>query len=603
MRLEPRRSLQKVVLGVPILAFVAAGFTHRWIADDGFIYLRVVREITAGHGPVFNAGQRVEAYTSPLWLFMLWISDVLTPIPLEWIAVTLGLVCSLAGLAFAVAAASELSRRPAAAARSTQSSGARDAPGAFVMPFGILVFVAVLPAWVFETSGLETGLCFAWIGACLAILVRWASCDRRRVRPYEAVILGLGWLVRPELVLLSALFVAVTVFAQWDQDRARDRVQHVATMVALPLAYEVFRMGYYGSLVANTAIAKEGGEVRWHRGWIYFLDFARPYWLWLPAALLVAFGYVPLLASFWRGSRRASLVVGTFLVGAVVEALYVVAVGGDYMHARLLLPALFTFCAPVAVISMTRRRLVAVAVVPWALAATLMLRPPSLGDAPRVGAATLSTEFWGKVSAAQYGWGPHGPDRHWYRGPYVYAQERPIRRRYARLDVAVASSVPLPTAVLRSVGLASFAMGPRLNVLDVYGLGDPLAAHLSSPPRGDGHARLPGHEKPLPAPWIAARLTPAGAATPASDFPDVASPLIAPATGAKFEQQVAYARAALRCPAIEELQEASGAKLTFGRFVGNVVRAFRNTRMRIPPDPQDAYAEYCHRPDRRASAR
>jgi arabinofuranosyltransferase len=591
--LTPRRLAQVAVVALPTACFVAAGYTHRWIADDGFIYLRVVREITAGHGPVFDAGQRVEAFTSPLWLFMLWVSDVLTPIPLEWIAVTLGLVCSFAGLAFAVVGASQLSRRASATSESARS---------FVVPFGILVFVAVLPAWVFETSGLETGLCFAWIGGSLAILVRWASSDDRRVRPHEAVILGLGWLVRPELVLLSALFVVLTVFGQWDQDRAGDRLRHIAAMVALPVAYEVFRMGYYGSLVANTAIAKEGGEIRWHRGWSYFVDFERPYWLWFPAVLLLAFGYAPLLGAFKRESRRVTLVVAAFLAGALVEALYVVAVGGDYMHARLLLPALFTFCAPVAVIPMTRRRLVALAVVPWAVVTTLMLRPPSLGDAPRVGAATLSSEFWGKVTAAQYGWGPHGPDRHWYRGPYLYAQERPVRRRYARIDVSAAPSVPLPTAVLRAVGLPSFAMGPRLNVLDVYGLGDSLTAHLANPPDSGGPARLPGHEKPLPSAWIAARLTPSASDPSATDFPDVSSPLIAPTTGAKFEQQVAYARAALRCPAIDQLQEASDAKLTVGRFFANIKDAFRNTRMRIPADPEQAYREYCHRSARQASA-
>ena len=35
------------------------------VGDDGFINLRVVSQIKAGNGPVFNAGERVEAATSP----------------------------------------------------------------------------------------------------------------------------------------------------------------------------------------------------------------------------------------------------------------------------------------------------------------------------------------------------------------------------------------------------------------------------------------------------------------------------------------------------------------------------------------------------------
>ena len=43
----------------------SSGWTHRSMFYDGYIYLHVVQNILAGHGPVFNAGQRVEAFTSP----------------------------------------------------------------------------------------------------------------------------------------------------------------------------------------------------------------------------------------------------------------------------------------------------------------------------------------------------------------------------------------------------------------------------------------------------------------------------------------------------------------------------------------------------------
>ena len=51
---------------VGILAFIV-GFQRRWISDDGLIVLRTVRNLLAGNGPVFNAGERVEANTSTLW--------------------------------------------------------------------------------------------------------------------------------------------------------------------------------------------------------------------------------------------------------------------------------------------------------------------------------------------------------------------------------------------------------------------------------------------------------------------------------------------------------------------------------------------------------
>ena len=46
-------------------------FQRRWISEDAFIDLRVVRNLLAGHGPVYNIGERVEAFTNPLWVALL----------------------------------------------------------------------------------------------------------------------------------------------------------------------------------------------------------------------------------------------------------------------------------------------------------------------------------------------------------------------------------------------------------------------------------------------------------------------------------------------------------------------------------------------------
>ena len=45
-----------------LLVFTIAAWHYRWMSDDGFINLRVVSELRAGHGPVFNPGERVEAF-------------------------------------------------------------------------------------------------------------------------------------------------------------------------------------------------------------------------------------------------------------------------------------------------------------------------------------------------------------------------------------------------------------------------------------------------------------------------------------------------------------------------------------------------------------
>src|SRR5213075_2344091 len=61
----------KAVAFVPAVMIAIAGWSHRWMNEDAYINLRVLDQVFAGHGPVFNAGERIEAATSPLWLGVL----------------------------------------------------------------------------------------------------------------------------------------------------------------------------------------------------------------------------------------------------------------------------------------------------------------------------------------------------------------------------------------------------------------------------------------------------------------------------------------------------------------------------------------------------
>src|SRR5688500_739346 len=102
------RFLRWALLAVPVAVLAERAWSRRWMSDDGFINLRVVRQITSGNGPVFNAGERVEASTSPLWTAVLTAGDVVTPITLEWVAVLGGIALTLLGVALAIAGSRRL---------------------------------------------------------------------------------------------------------------------------------------------------------------------------------------------------------------------------------------------------------------------------------------------------------------------------------------------------------------------------------------------------------------------------------------------------------------------------------------------------------------
>ncbi|HEY3652162.1 MAG TPA: hypothetical protein VGL33_29610 [Streptosporangiaceae bacterium] len=96
------------------------------------------------------------------------------------------------------------------------------------------------------------------------------------------------------------------------------------------------------------ALTKNAGESLWSRGFAYLAEFADPYFLWLPLVVTT----VLLVGLFQRlRTRRTDLVVAFApVVAGVLHLVYVVKVGGDYMPARMLLPALFLVLLPILVV-------------------------------------------------------------------------------------------------------------------------------------------------------------------------------------------------------------------------------------------------------------
>ena len=93
-----RRTCNLLSLGLVLVAFAIGGWSRRWIGDDGFINLRIAQNLLDGHGFVYNAGERVEAGTSPLWIGMLYLAAK-CGIPLHVTAVWGGMLQSLTGMA------------------------------------------------------------------------------------------------------------------------------------------------------------------------------------------------------------------------------------------------------------------------------------------------------------------------------------------------------------------------------------------------------------------------------------------------------------------------------------------------------------------------
>ena len=291
-----RRLLQLALLLAPVVFLVAVGFARRWVEEDAFLNFRVVDQIRAGHGPVFNVGERVEVYTSTLWLAMLVVARTVLPfVKLEYLSIAGGLLFTGLGLWWAQRGSIVLWQR---------EHDRRSTP--LFVPLGAVVVAALPASWDWATSGLENGLSLGWLGALMLVLARYA---RRDAPPSSAartigvgVLFGLGPLVRPDLAIVSVVVLAAAWWVR--RPRGADLARLLGGFFALPVAYEIFRAGYFGTLVPNPALAKDSSGMYWSQGWQYLVDLVAPYVLLVPLAVILV---VVVMAVRGRaGSRRRS---------------------------------------------------------------------------------------------------------------------------------------------------------------------------------------------------------------------------------------------------------------------------------------------------------
>lgn len=403
--------------------------------DDAYISFRYAENWARGLGLVFNAGERVEGYSNFLWVVLLMPAARLGA-NLVLVSQALGLLCSVASLALAMAALRRVLRAHHPAA------------GAFVAL--LLAGSGYVAAWA--VGGLE-GPLFG-----LLLLGGWMALSARREATAAACFAALA-LTRPEGILIAvgvAVATAVLVLRRAAPRRALWVPIAVLTVVAV---YELWRFASYGPhLLPNAVRAKAGlGGAQFVRGATYVAkQFLLPYLLLLLPALL---------PRTWQGmelARQRALRIGSALwLGALI---LVILAGGDWSQGR--------FFAPLLPLGSVLAAGWGAHV--WGRSRTAnKVRPLLVGTGL---AAYVVLAF--AITSVQ--------------------REAAIRRRYAPVDAEriaigkwMAEHLP-PDAVIAVHAAGQIPYYSRLPTHDMLGLNDPHIASLEMPGFGSGD---PGHEK------------------------------------------------------------------------------------------------------------
>jgi len=270
------------------------------LQDDGFIYFRIAENAASGNGPVFNPGERVDAATSPVWMWLLALCARVGVSPLVAASV-LGVVAAWGAVLASGRWALEL-------------AGARSR-GAIVTTLLPPTLIALDVRFLLAAlSGMETAL-----AACTWALAG-RSLVRRCVQGYQAT--GTGWLVliavlvRAEFVLFAGAVAAWALLRRTSTIAALLRVLLPALIGgALYLLAHAF---YFGDPLPNTFHAKSAADwahVRIGFEWLVRAPLTYP-WLVLAAASCFAPWRRPVLAP-----------IG---IGIVAYAVFLVSLGGDH---------------------------------------------------------------------------------------------------------------------------------------------------------------------------------------------------------------------------------------------------------------------------------
>jgi arabinofuranosyltransferase len=464
--LKKSQSIIKILLILVGLYFV---WQNKWISDDGYIYFRYIDNLLLyGNGLVFNPGEYVEGFTSPLWIsILIGLKSIFHSISLRHLVFILGMF--LAFLSFGIIAKVD-----------QKMYSEKTSSFSFFLPLTLIISTQVIPE--FFTSGLETPLVLLY-----SVLFTKEIFFPNKSTLYKGLLIGLGPLVRPELILLSIILFLVNIM-----NGQRDWLK-TGIIASIPnLLYLCFRIYYYASLLPNTYYAKAHSGLYWEQGILYLQDLTQTYHTDILLLILVGIlGY-----QIFKNTEQEFLNKRLILLSSITAySIMVIAIGGDFMHGRFWLPVLI-------MISMNFSGLKEILLGPFT-------KKVSRTVLSIISLSILAAVFLinGHFSPVQYGFefkNQIANERSWYQEVNqgklsdwsVEHQNSLAETAHVLMKLSEQLGAPIKYT-FTMVGEISYVGGDKIEVIDFLGLNDPVVARIQLQERG-----RPGHEKLAPAPYI-----------------------------------------------------------------------------------------------------
>ena len=425
---------QAIVVGFLSLYLVLIVRTA-WMSDDAYFTFRIISNFAAGEGLVFNVGERVYAYTHPLWMLALMAGVFFTH---EFFYTTLA-ISILVSISAAVVFARWI------------------ASSSMVALVGIATMI-VSKAYVdYSTSGLENPLSHLLVVVYLAVYFG-ASGSRWRVLALFTVA-ALAGVNRLDLLLI---YLPSLLYVLWEE-RGRQAIWQAGLGLLPLILWEAFSLAYYGFPLPNSAYAKlltgiPPSELL-EQGIFYMFNSIKVD----PITLLVVLAGSLTSLVLLRGSSIP------IAVGAVLYIAYVVRIGGDFMSGRFLTVPLLVCVSLLCQVKLRDT---------WALAGLVMV--VIAGFAAPSPTLLSSSDSGEEIGNTIDPWGIADERAFYSPGTGLFQVRRHVElpnNRFVGDGIALRESGE-SVFVSHGSAMRSFYAGNKIHVIDLFGLGDALIARL-----------------------------------------------------------------------------------------------------------------------------
>ena len=447
IRLEKLEIKKEWVIASLTFLYLLIVFIGAWLSDDSYITFRTIDNFIKGYGLTWNIGERVQAYTHPLWMFLLSGFYFITR-EIYYTSTITSMLISVCAVWLLLYKLSE----------------------SIINSTLVALILILSKAFIdFSTSGLENPLTHLLIVLFFIVFFNQKKGDKKLLT--LSIIASLAVLNRMDTILI---FIPSLAFIYYKEKNYLKGLLIIAKGFLPFIIWELFSLFYYGFPFPNTAYAKLNTGIPqielFQQGFYYIINS-----LYLDPLTIVAILTGLILPIIKK--NRGLLVVST---GILLYIFYIVSIGGDFMGGRF-------FSAPLlcSVIVISKIKFSSVKRVVLLITAVIILGllspKPTLFDNQyySTGPKIVKAFRFGPMVINMY----HGivDERIWYyenTGLLKNISERKIKQHPWVVEAENSKGEEVITR--STIGLYGYYAGSKVYIIDPMALADPLLSKLPS---------------------------------------------------------------------------------------------------------------------------